>query len=522
MSTLTMFLVGAVAAMMAAAILGVRRRKRVPAVTGVIGCLLLLGSLIAGLVLLPERNTPAGLHDAVGVLPPPPELPTGGRGFAVALATQVDSCTNPVTVTLVAGGTSEYWSDYRGRNGNTTTGWYSFVVVLPEDVTGILEVGLAGQPTDISNPVGASVRSDNALRLVSPVRVVGGRTVLEGRVDNWPMTLLPLLVKFEADWLTPRGLSTCYLRLPSLSGQPTATAVAAAVGGCGQINADFRGHPCNSLVRASGQPYVGGLLLSYGESIVTVRSGEVSPDLSVPPPPAVNDGHAACTCRGAPDTAGEFPDRAGRSVPDVVAGTSGGAAYSLKAIEGANGSGGCRSIAVITEDSAAYSRDLLILIIGATTGLGLTLIVQAAVDMVSPRGASDSAFSRTATTTAVSTQRSGAQSSIEEPRRPRPEAHTAVTVDAGETGETNLSTPEDKERSETASNSERVGESVEHAARSALVEAAAAVADEAVAKAFAAEAREQAREANARAERAEKELNQAIARSREAERKRHG
>ena len=68
----------------------------------------------------------------------------------------------------------------------------------------------------------------------------------------------------------------------------------------------------------------------------------------------------------------------GARVPDVVQGVGGGA-FSVATIERTAG-GTCRAVAVITENSAAWSRDLLILILGAIVGLGLTMLVQGATD----------------------------------------------------------------------------------------------------------------------------------------------
>jgi hypothetical protein len=380
----TIFVVGAVAAVVAVATLRARRVRTAARVTVLVGCGLLLVSLVVGLLLLPERDAPAPLPGAIGILPPPPVLPHAGRGFALALATQVDGCANPVAVRMVTAGTSEYWSDYLAATRSSTRGAFPFVLVLPGEVMGNLRVGLASRATNITDPVDAQFGHASEIQIERTQRDIG-RTIVTGRVTDWPSTLLPLVVTFNANWLSPRGLSTCYLRLPRLSGAQTATSVVDAVGGCSQINADYRNRPCKPLVTSGATPYVGALVVSHGTSIVTVRSGEVSPDMSAPPPSSVVDGNATWTCTATPDTIGRFSDRPGASVPDVVGGRGGGAAYSLRAIEGTAG-GTCRAVAVITEDSAAYSRDLLILVIGAVMGLGLTLVVQAITEMLASRG----------------------------------------------------------------------------------------------------------------------------------------
>lgn len=386
MSDLIAFLAAALAAMIAVAVVRTRRRRLGASAGVVVGCLLLIGSLLGGLALLSEHDAPAPLSGAIGLLPPPPVLPHPGRGFAVAVATEANGCANPVTVKVVVAGTGEYWADYRAETKGLATGRFPFVLVLPGGVTGAVRTGLASVSTALTNPVAAEFGYGNQIRTDSTL-LERDRTLITGVVTDWPTSLLPILVTFHANWLSGRGLSTCYLRLPALSGSQTATSVVAAVGGCAQIDAAYRGHPCVSTTAVGSTPYVGALLLSHGALIVTVRSGEVTPDLSVPPPLSLIYGDEAWTCSGQPDTVGRLPGRAGAAVPDVVAGRGGGA-FSLGAITGTAG-GTCRTIAVISENSATYLRDLVILLIGAAMGLGLTLVVQSLIDLFSTRGASD-------------------------------------------------------------------------------------------------------------------------------------
>lgn len=387
-------------------IVAVVRRRRVPGVTGLVGVFLLIASLGIGLSILPERPVPEGLASAIGVLPPPPDLPRDGRGFAVALATNVANCSNPVRVKVVAAGTSEYWADYHVKRKGSSSGSLKFVLVLPSGITGSVQVGLASSPTAITDPVDARFGHASDFRLDSIARRAD-ETVVTGAVMNWPTTLLPLLAVFRANWLTPRGVSTCYLRLPPLSGSRTATAVTRALGGCMRINAAFGNHRvCSPKVVSGSAPYVRQLLLSYGESIVTAGAGDVASDLSVPPPATVVGGNKAWVCNGRPDTTGGFPTSAGSAVPDVLTGRGGGAAYSLSAIQGTAG-GSCRAVAVITENSAAYSRDLIILVLGAVIGLGITLLVQASIDLVR-HGEPDRPDAGVATTDQSSSLRGGA------------------------------------------------------------------------------------------------------------------
>jgi hypothetical protein len=122
-------------------------------------------------------------------------------------------------------------------------------------------------------------------------------------------------------------------------------------------------------------------MASYGTSIVAVKSGEVSPSLSEPPPTQVVNGDEAWTCTSNEATVGPFPRRLNAPVPDSVKGSD-VTAFSLSAIE--NAAGSCRAVVAIDEGSASYSRDLLILVVGAVIGLGLTFAVEAVLDKFAP------------------------------------------------------------------------------------------------------------------------------------------
>lgn len=386
-SALEIALVGVGILVVVAEVFFGRHLSRGSQATVIIGDALLIGGFVIGLVVLPQRDAPSPLPDAVGVLAPPPVLPAPGRGFAVGLATQVNGCSNPVTVTLVAAGTGEYWSDYRNESARRA-GYFPFMLVLPDDVKEVLDVGLASPQTAVTNPISATVGFRNKIH-VDPPQYGPNRSLVTGTVTDWPSTLLSLIVRFQANWIAPRGVSSCYLDLPSVSGQRTASAVVAAAGGCKPINITYPSHPCHPKTTAGGIPYVGPLIVTHGTSIVTVASGDVSPELSLPPPQSLIDGKPAWTCAGRPDVVRRsFPKHAGTAVPDAVSG-DGGAAYSILAITGTAGSY-CRAVVVITENSAAYARDLWILAIGTLITLGITLLVETAVDAVARHGGAKS------------------------------------------------------------------------------------------------------------------------------------
>jgi hypothetical protein len=413
MNELTIFLVGAIAAATAGAVGYARRRDNSPIVRASVGFGLVGASLIVGVVFLAQRDIPPPLSGGIGVMPAKPVLPSDKRGLAVALATRVDSCSNPVTATLVAAGTAEYWSDYRAIVRPTTNESVRlpFLIVLPKGVTGRPSVGLAANGTDIEDPFDArfATTADIQWKVVS----IREGTAIRGTVTDWPITLRPLMVRFRANWLEPRGLSSCYVRVPALTGTSTAGSLVEALGNdCRQVNQLFptaKEPACQTKIQAGRVPYVAGFMPTYGTSIVAVTSGEVSPSLSEPPPTKVVNGDQAWTCTSNEETVGPFPRRRDAPVPDSVNGSE-VTAFSLSAIE--NAAGSCRAVVAIDEGSASYSRDLLILVVGAVIGLGLTFAVEAVFAKFAPdKPRGDGAATQSVVTSTSEVERSAPEQS---------------------------------------------------------------------------------------------------------------
>jgi hypothetical protein len=229
----------------------------------------------------------------------------------------------------------------------------------------VTQAGVAAQGAEIEDPASARFGAQPAgpaiphWQAYANARYDRNATVVVLRLRDLPQSLQPILVTFTANWLRPRGLSSCYLELPSLTGTRTATAVAQALHGCRLIDAQYPRTPgacTRGTPTAGGIPFVPGLVTARGLSVITVASGEVDPDESTPVPSTNVNGRYAW----------------GR-------GTTGGAAYSLQAIDDTV-NGDCSAVAVVSENASAYSRDLVILLIGAVMGLGLTLVVQAVID----------------------------------------------------------------------------------------------------------------------------------------------
>lgn len=372
MSDAVILLIGAIGVVIAALVLRRTRHERGASSTVVGGVVLTLAGIAAGLLLLPVEDAPSESLGAVGFVPPPPVQP--GRGFAVGFGVTVNGCTNPVDVSVVAAGTRGYWIDHPARRRDPV--WSRFSLILPGSDLQDLHVGLSDDAGSLTTPTLAVISPSEApyIHPDPPVRK-DGETVISGWIAYWPQTLEPVVARFRAPWLIRRGLSTCYLKLPELSGTPTVIAAEAALAPR-QLRA--YGISARTLVHSQNTTgsYAPALEITHGTTMVAVTSGEVMSDASLPPPSALSYGEPAWTCQSLAASAGPLPASPRGSVPDILEGRRGtGAGFSEQVIARA-AAGDCRAVATIAEDSAAYSRDLVLLAVGAVTSLGITLLVQ--------------------------------------------------------------------------------------------------------------------------------------------------
>jgi len=389
-SEAAVLLTGAVGVVIAALVLRRTRHKHAGSITVFIGLFLTLAGIAAGLLLLPVDDAPTDSLGAVGFVPPAPAQP--GRGFAIGFGVKVNGCRNPVNVSVVAAGTRDYWVDHPARRTDPVWSWFS--LVLPGVGLRDLQVGLSDNAGGLTTPTQAGVSPTDARYIqTNPPAREDGDTVISGWVAYWQQTLQPVVATFRAPWLMRRGLSTCYLRLPDLSGSPTVIAAEAAL-----TPRQLReyGVDARTVVHSGSTTgsYAPALEITHGTSMVAVTSGEVMPDSSLPPPSALSYGDPAWTCRSLAASATTLPIGGKKSdLPDILLGSRGtGAAFSEQVIERA-AAGDCRAVAAIAEDSAAYSRDLVLLAVGAVTSLGITLLVQKLLDWLDSIGAQRSPHS---------------------------------------------------------------------------------------------------------------------------------
>ena len=366
-----------------------------------VALLLTVGGPLVGLRLLAVHDPPGGPLGPVGFVPPAPVR--AGAGFAAGVSVKVFNCSDPVLVTVVVAGTRDYWIEHvKGPR------WSPFFLTLPDTrLTKLLirvpprlnrlsdfptlntgVVGLSDSVTDLTQPQYAHDHFDqrSPLSVRASIRLSGKNgTAISGEVADWHRTLQPLVVMFPARWTVPRALSSCYLQLPSLSSAPTTQT--------GPKPSDPRvllqsgAKQATTHVTAQGGHATAAFTaaaFTTGIATVTVRQGAVTADASIPTPAGLSGGDFAWICRSVTESVGPLTTRGRGPLPDIVKGIGRAGALSVPTIEDAT-SGNCSAVATIAEDSAAYSRDFVLVLVAAVTSIGITLLVDLILDWVGGR-----------------------------------------------------------------------------------------------------------------------------------------
>jgi hypothetical protein len=346
-------------------------RWREDHLASVIGVVLMAVSLAAGLWLLPVEPSPEDTREAIGLAVPG----GGGRapGFAVSTAMRFRGCGKPAEVTLVASGTAEFWR----RRGETVREVEPVLVSVPAHGVRRARIGMSDNALDIAIPAGARARSSEFFRRPE-IQVRDGMVVLSGEVLDWRRHLNALVVQFDADWLQPRGLGTCFLRRPVLTGS---LSVLAAQRGAGRATRDATRLPrtAPAIVRSGGVSavYDRSLETSFGTSIVLIRGGSLISESSLPGPDLSTEGQPTWVCRTRPSQTLTLAAASRRADPDILrADTTSGAAYSVDYLERSRDAD-CGGVAAIAESRAGFLRDLVLLLVGAVFSLGAALIADA-------------------------------------------------------------------------------------------------------------------------------------------------
>jgi hypothetical protein len=324
----------------------------------------------------PARQEPASL----AVIPLP--APKQGAGVAVGMLAEVKDCGSDVDVTVVAEPTAEYWLAHRRANAVT----FALPGVRDEDVR--FRLGQSASdvttPQDVVDRGSRGARADAAGIKVLDTGYVGSKRdllVAKLEVPRWNRTLAPVIASYSADWLEHRGLGSCWLRLPALTGDLTVLAAQRARGYAfplaGVRLPANQGNLRVSSTRADAQAvYARGLDAVHGSITVVSSAAEIGD--SLPGPSGSTNGSPTWTCQAQPKAdvhSLRSPPRS--STIAVLSGTGSRAsagAFSAKVIAAAK-TGDCSAVAAVIESSAGWQRDLFMLVVGTLAGLGFTTLV---------------------------------------------------------------------------------------------------------------------------------------------------
>ncbi len=366
--------------------LGLRRELRLQALLG--SLLVAVGVLVAA-ALLRTAEVPEREPLAIGFTPPRGAPPIPGRGFAIALHTELRNCERGSVHTLILGGSAEYWQD---QNSRTFPRRARMTVALPANARDIT-TGFAANATDLVAP--SDARRPNDLGRSSRVRsrVVGnrfGQTLVRVEVDDWMATLAPLRIGYRSRAVRALAVGRCWTRLPALSGDYGVLA--------GQVAAGYAVRGVQGVAPTGPSPiavyssesgaagiYDPRLAATRGISTVASLGGSVDLGSSSPTPDRSVKGAPAWTCRssspGAEAQSARRPTP-GAQAPDFLVPDAGGAAAgapSLSAID-ARAMGDCSAVVFATSSGSSSRRDLGLVLAGALLG-GTTLIVEAALGL---------------------------------------------------------------------------------------------------------------------------------------------
>jgi hypothetical protein len=230
-------------------------------------------------------------------------------------------------------------------------------------------------------------------KLIEPAslpRDVPGLTTASAYIYHWERLLQSYVVRFEADWLRPRGFGSCYLELPPLVGTGTALSGQHLLGNtwdprreadriCRSRSFYVVHEP--SYVQACYDP---GLTLQWGSVTVRVDEGTVDAGGSLPAPDTAREGLPTWQCESLEVTTGarDATHYTGRLVP---ARNGTGAAWERDYLTRRDNASDCSAIATITMANAGLERDIGLLLIGALAGLGATLLVETGVARLAGR-----------------------------------------------------------------------------------------------------------------------------------------
>jgi len=345
------------------------------------------GALIVGAAwLLAQLNPdrPPERYPVIAVIPPTQSDP--GTAFTSSLHVEFDGCGEPIQGTFATGGSQEYWA---ARGESTEPADETFLVSLPGAIR-VKDVTLADDPDVLAYPtLQRSDREGSTPQTLLPERDYrvrslwpgedDERTLIAGRVADWRGHATPLVISFSAQWADAgRDLTSCYLQLPSLAGEDTASEAYLVAGECGD---DVQRHElppaessdadlfvrvyCKDNTYREVRPYRRSVDLTIGSTSVDPGRGQLVSDDSRPAPDDSVSGLPMWTCAPAPYNTSRSSPRDGRQPPNEQ--------FLSAPVSD------CRAEAVIEDVHWWQDRDFLLVIAGALVGLGAALLIESLV-----------------------------------------------------------------------------------------------------------------------------------------------
>jgi hypothetical protein len=344
----------------------------------VLGILLMVLTVLVGQRVLEIKEPPRGELFAGGVGIATAVKPKPSRGFMASLGARFTSCSDPVEVTIVLAGSAEYFEDHQSELLTRRT----VTVALPGRDLHDVRLGYGGDYGDLFDPLHASPYPEAHLNLTStPPREHLAVTSVTGRIAKWSTHVAPLVVRFKADWLAPRGLKTCYLKLPPLTGEHSIIAAQDARGRSAGTLDEFetRFPTLPETLHNDRQtifvPLDTSLTLHHGISVV--QPGENDVIGSEPDTQVITGGLPALACSSHSATVGNLGDRG----HELVFGSQTGVAIRDRSFSDLARELNCGGLFTMAEAGANSRRDLVLLIIGAVFSLGAAIVLEMVLDI---------------------------------------------------------------------------------------------------------------------------------------------
>ena len=344
----------------------------------VVGVLLMVLSVVVGQGVLAVKEPPRGEQFAAGVGIVPGLSAKPNRGFMASLGARFRSCDEPVDVTIVLAGSAEYFED---REAGLRTR-HPVTVGVPGKGLKDLRIGYGNTYFDLFVPFRSVEMPDAEVKFTAAEpRERRAVTSIAGRMGAWSDHMAPIVVRFKADWLKPRGLGTCYLKLPALVGTSSVIGAQDARGRSAATAEELFTRFPTSTARVSDEedtifvPYDTGLTTIEGISIVDPGKNDILS--SQPETQVITGGRPGLSCAAHSPRTGSLGDKRA----ELVLGETAGVAMRHATFPGLANELDCSGVFTMAEVGAGNQRDLVLLLIGAFFSLGAALLLEMGLDI---------------------------------------------------------------------------------------------------------------------------------------------